>query len=125
MYVTLNQQVPFCTTMLLDNKWTVMVVVSSFPSLPLLDSKTHDCDVHALCVHEYTLASLRSDGSFQRRRYSNEDFTVTLPDGMDLCDIGTLTIWCRPFRAIFTRIEIPRNIFVSSVMSQIRSLFYL
>ena len=64
---------------------------------------------------QYTLTLLRSDGSFQRRRYSNEDFTVTLPVGTDLCDIGTLTIWCRPFRAIFTRIEIPRNIFVSTV----------
>ena len=58
--------------------------------------------------------SYRSDGSFQRRRYSNEEFTVTLPEGTDLCDIGTLTIWCRPFRAIFTRIEIPQNIFVSN-----------
>ena len=49
--VTLNQQVRFYTTMLLDNRWTVMVEVSSFPSHPLLDSKTHDWDVHALCVY--------------------------------------------------------------------------
>jgi len=55
----------------------------------------------------------RSDGSFQRRRYTNEDFSVTLPVGTDVCDIGTLTVWCRPFQAIFTRIVIPRTIFVS------------
>ena len=77
--------------------------------------------MHYMFMQGHTLSILRSDGSFQRRRYSNEDFTVTLPVGTDLCDIGTLTIWCRPFRAIFTRIEIPRNIFVSSVMSQLRS----
>ena len=38
---------------------------------------------------------------------------VTLPDGVDACDIGTITVWCQPFRAIFTRLEIPRNVFVS------------
>ena len=60
---------------------------------------------------------LRSDGRFQGRRFTNEDFTVTLPTGTYVCDIGTLTIWCRRFRAIFTRIEIPRNIFVSNLCS--------
>ena len=38
---------------------------------------------------------------------------VTLPDGVDACDIGTLTVWCKPFSAIFTRLEIPRSTFVS------------
>ena len=38
---------------------------------------------------------------------------VTLPDGVDACDIGTITIWCQPFRAIFTRLAIPRSTFVS------------
>ena len=37
---------------------------------------------------------------------------VTLPDGVDACDIGTITVWCQPFRAIFTRLAIPRSIFV-------------
>ena len=40
---------------------------------------------------------------------------VTLPDGVDACDIGTITVWCQPFRAIFTRLEIPRKTFVSIV----------
>ena len=72
--------------------------------------------MYCMFMHEMYIDLIylsRSDGSFQRRRYSNEDFTVTLPEGTDLCDIGTLTIWCRPFQAIFTRIEIPRDIFVS------------
>ena len=43
---------------------------------------------------------------------------VTLPDGMDACDIGTITIWCQPFRAIFTRLAIPRSTFVSIVWCQ-------
>jgi hypothetical protein len=38
---------------------------------------------------------------------------VTLPDGVDACDIGTITVWCQPFRAIFTRLAIPRDVFVS------------
>ena len=54
-------------------------------------------------------------GSFQRRRFSNEDVTVTLPAGTDVCDIGTITIWCQPFRAIFTRLAIPRSTFVSVI----------
>ena len=55
---------------------------------------------------------LRSDGRFKSNRLENVDITVTLPEGTDVCDIGTLTIWCESMRAIFTRIEIPRNIFV-------------
>ena len=58
---------------------------------------------------------LRPDGRFQRRRFTNEDFTVTLPIGTTVCDIGTLTVWCRRFQAIFTRIAIPRNIFVRNL----------
>ena len=38
---------------------------------------------------------------------------VTLPDGVDACDIGTITVWCQPFKAIFTRLAVPRNVFVS------------
>ena len=38
---------------------------------------------------------------------------MTLPDGVDACDIGTITVWCQPFRAIFTRLAIPRDVFVS------------
>ena len=45
-----NQQVPFYTTMLLDKLWTVLVGVSSYLSLPLLDSKTHDCDMYMYCM---------------------------------------------------------------------------
>ena len=37
---------------------------------------------------------------------------MTLPDGVDACDIGTITVWCQPFRAIFTRLAIPRSTFV-------------
>ena len=38
---------------------------------------------------------------------------VTLPDDIDACDIGTITVWCEPFTAIFTRLEVPRSTFVS------------
>ena len=38
---------------------------------------------------------------------------VTLPDGVDACDIGTITIWCEPFSAIFSRLAVPRDVFVS------------
>ena len=57
----------------------------------------------------------RYPGAFQRRSFNNEDIMVTLPDGVDACDIGTITVWCQPFRAIFTRLEIPRKTFVSIV----------
>jgi hypothetical protein len=38
---------------------------------------------------------------------------VILPDGVDACDIGTITIWCEPFTAFFSRLEVPRSVFVS------------
>ena len=38
---------------------------------------------------------------------------VTLPDGVDACDIGTITIWCEPFTAFFSRLEVPTSLFVS------------
>ena len=38
---------------------------------------------------------------------------VTLPDGIDTCDIGTIAIRCEAFFAIFTQLEVPRDIFVS------------
>ena len=51
-------------------------------------------------------------GAFQTRSFNNEDIMVTLPDGVDACDIGAITVWCQPFRAIFTRLAIPRSTFV-------------
>jgi len=52
-------------------------------------------------------------GQFRNSPYNNIDFAVTLPQGMDVCDIGTLTVWCQPFDAIFGEVEIPRSTFVS------------
>ena len=66
----------------------------------------------------YNRTSGRYSGAFQERRFNNEDIVVTLPDGMDACDIGTITVWCQPFRAIFTRLAIPRSAFVSIVWCQ-------
>ena len=65
----------------------------------------------------------RPDGTFLRSRYRDVNITVTMPEGTDVCDIGTLTVWCEPFRAIFTRIEIPRSIFVSKANKFICSVW--
>ena len=47
------------------------------------------------------------------RPYVNENVAVTLPAGTDVCDIGTFTIWCRRFNAIFTQLELsPAELFV-------------
>ena len=55
-----------------------------------------------------------SDGEFRRgRSFNREDLVYSLPGNVTACDIGTLTMWCRTFRAFFTRIEIPRSLFVS------------
>ena len=42
---------------------------------------------------------------------------VTLPDGVDACDIGTITVWCEPFKVIFAQLEVPRSTFVSSMVA--------
>ncbi len=55
----------------------------------------------------------RSDGRLKRSTYTDVNITVTLPDGVTACDIGTFTVWCELFAAIFTRVLIPRDIFVS------------
>ena len=95
-----------------------MVVESSSLCLPLWDSKnisTNLTPTYCYCCSFRTSGIYR--GSFQRRRFTNEDITVTLPDGTDACDIGTITIWCQPFRAIFTRLAIPRSTFVRLVQN--------
>lgn len=56
-------------------------------------------------------------------RFTDVDITVTLPDGVDACDIGTFTIWAQQERLVLTRIEIPRNIFVSEGDMNITSFF--
>ena len=56
---------------------------------------------------------IRFPGSLIMSRFTDVDITVTLPDGVDACDVGTFTIWAQQERLILTRIEIPRNIFVS------------
>ena len=63
--------------------------------------------MHALCLF------CSSQGRFRLSRYTDVDFTVTLPEGMDVCDIGTLTVWCEPFDMVFGFVEFPRNRFVS------------
>ena len=65
------------------------------------------------CISSSRGSTGRYPGAFQGRSFNNEDIMVTLPAGVDACDIGTITIWCQPFRAIFTRLAIPRNTFVS------------
>ena len=64
-----------------------------------------------LCMHHICFCS--NEGQFFLRRYTNVDFTVTLPEGMDVCDIGTLTVWCQQVDIVFGFVEFPRNIFVS------------
>ena len=66
----------------------------------------HDT-LHVLCLF------CSSQGRFRLSRYTNVDFTVILPEGMDVCDIGTLTVWCQPFDIVFGFVEFPRNTFVS------------
>ena len=64
----------------------------------------------------YTLifrTSGSSAGALQRRKFTDEDIMVTLPNGVDACDIGTITVWCEPFKVIFAQLEVPRSTFVS------------
>ncbi len=58
------------------------------------------------------------DGSFVLgRRYTREQLVIDLPEGTDACDIGVLTIWCRPFRAFFTSVTLNHDIlFVSLIV---------
>ena len=43
---------------------------------------------------------------------------IDLPEGTDACDIGELTIWCRPFRVYFSSITLNHDVlFVSYVIS--------
>jgi hypothetical protein len=55
------------------------------------------------------------------RRYTNERLVVPLPSGVTACNIGTLTVWCKSFRATFAQITIPRSIFVRAAHHGIHS----
>ena len=49
----------------------------------------------------------------ENRRVDVTDLTVELPQGTTVCDIGTLTLWCRMARVIFSELPISRSLFVS------------
>ncbi|XP_064398268.1 protein Skeletor, isoforms B/C-like isoform X4 [Halichondria panicea] len=58
--------------------------------------------------------SNNADGRFNLGRSYNDDvLLLPLPDGVDACDISTLTIWCRPATAIFNRVTLTRSVFMS------------
>ena len=58
-----------------------------------------------------------STGAFtEGTRYSNQDLIIDLPAGTDICDIATFTIWCEQASVFFSRLEVPRSIFVSAHM---------
>ena len=57
------------------------------------------------------------DGALAERPFNRETLVVTLPRGMDVCDIGTLAVWCDPFDAIFGYVEVPSSGIIVSVVS--------
>ncbi len=68
------------------------------------------------CVYQFINISLYSnaDGRFNLGpSYNDAVLLLPLPDGVDACDISTLTIWCAPFRSIFNRVTLTRSVFVS------------
>ncbi len=77
------------------------------------------CELSQLCtgcVYQFINISLYSnaDGRFNLGTSHNDAvLLLPLPDGVDACDISTLTIWCRPFSAIFNRVTLTRSVFVS------------
>ena len=57
---------------------------------------------------------LRSEGGFrQSDPLDNIELRVDLPPSMSVCDIGTLTVWCRQASVIFSTLPIPAAAFVS------------
>ncbi len=79
---------------------------------------TFSCS-HYLCIQvnlsPYNYSN--ADGRFNLGRSYNDDvLLLPLPDGVDACDISTLTIWCRPATAIFNRVTLTRSVFVSSIL---------
>ncbi len=75
--------------------------------------------IFAVFISISTLPS-NADGRFNLGRpYNDDTLLLPLPDGVDACDIGTLTIWCRPFRAIFNRVTLTRDVFVSCNLSNL------
>ena len=133
MYYTNTLQVPFCTITDLVIPLDEVGVVSISPYPLLMDSKNEylvTVEISSIppCMHPNFLMKIvffsnlypnrglgdRYPGAFRQfQRFTNEDIMVTLPDGVDACDIGTITIWCEPFTAFFSRLEVPRSVFVS------------
>ena len=95
--------------MLLARLWTT-VMESLYLSLHLKGGKplTSSC-----LPTNSAIVFPSSQGEFVLgRAYTGERLVVPLPEGVTACDIGTLTIWCQPFRVTFSRVTIPRSIFV-------------
>ena len=49
------------------------------------------------------------------RRYTNEDVILDLPSGVNVCGIGTFTVWCSVGRITFTSVTLNANLYVSDL----------
>ena len=62
----------------------------------------------------HTYSGGDSRGAFKRgTQIADQDLTVDLPAGMDVCDIGTFTVWCETARVFFSTLVVSRDVFVS------------
>ncbi len=58
-----------------------------------------------------------SNGAFKLGvRYSNQDLTVDLPAGTNVCDIGTFTVWCEQAAVFFSVLKVNPDVFVSALV---------
>ncbi len=63
----------------------------------------------------------RSEGGFRPSvPLNNIELQVELPPGMSVCDIGTLTVWCREVGVIFSVLPIPDATFVRAFLIQLQ-----
>ena len=59
-----------------------------------------------------------------RRRFTSENVTISLTvsentANLDISDIQTFTIWCQAVRVFFTRLNLPTDVDIPTVVSMV------
>jgi len=60
-------------------------------------------------------------GSLPRRRFSSENITISFTDNLNISDIQTFTIWCRDFKVFFATLDLPTDVNIPPVVSNMNT----
>ena len=93
----------------------VMLAWCSVSSVAMKLKNIQDPDDVMRFLYIINVPTFRSEGGFRQSEVvRNAELTLDLQGIGNVCDIGTLTLWCRQASIIFTQLVVSRSAFVSN-----------